>query len=124
MASNEPTTTHLDSERGDDNTGSTTYKRQLDRAAKDANAEPEAKPGDARHPIVETVAQYVPAAVGKLLGAGSKGGDDETKKLAPAPGPDGMPGPPERPAHDTQIEEFVRDQHRSKTDALLEDKVQ
>jgi len=24
------------------------------------------------------------------------------------------PGPPERPHHDTQIEEFVRDQHRSR----------
>lgn len=117
MASNEPQTTNLDSEG--DTAGSTTYKLQLDQAARDANAKPknpEAKPSDA-HPIVETVAQYVPA-VGKLL-AGSKG---EVKK--PAPFPQEIPGPPERPAHDTQIEEFVRDQHRSKTDALLEDKVQ
>ncbi|KAK2602528.1 hypothetical protein N8I77_009050 [Diaporthe amygdali] len=27
-----------------------------------------------------------------------------------------VPGPPERPHHDTQIEEFIKDQHRSKTD--------
>ncbi|KAL8342394.1 hypothetical protein RB598_004008 [Gaeumannomyces tritici] len=111
MASNEPQTTNLDSES--ETVGSTAYKLQLDQAARDANAKPkspEAKPGDA-HPIVET-------AVGKLL-AGSKG---EVKK--PTPFPQEIPGPPERPAHDTQIEEFVRDQHRSKTDALLEDKVQ
>ncbi|KLU84944.1 hypothetical protein MAPG_03978 [Magnaporthiopsis poae ATCC 64411] len=50
MASNQPTTT---SERDDNSADSTTYKRQLDQAAKDANAKPEAKPGDAHHPIVE-----------------------------------------------------------------------
>lgn len=57
-----------------------------------------------RHPV----SQYVPA-VGKVLGTGEKedkSSSEETK----------VPGPPERPHHDTQIEEFIKDQHRSKTD--------
>lgn len=55
-----------------------------------------------------TVSQYVPA-VGKVLGTDQKDGEasrDENK----------IPGPPERPHHDTQIEEFIKDQHRSKGD--------
>lgn len=30
------------------------------------------------------------------------------------PAPSEVPGPPERPLHDPQIQEFMRDQHRSK----------
>lgn len=55
-----------------------------------------------------TVSQYVPA-VGKVLGTAEKkeeSSKEETK----------IPGPPERPHHDTQIEEFIKDQHISKTD--------
>lgn len=55
-----------------------------------------------------TVSQYVPA-VGKVLGTDQKeegASRDENK----------IPGPPERPHHDTQIEEFIKDQHRSKGD--------
>lgn len=50
------------------------------------------------------MSQYVPA-VGNMLG----------KKESPEPLPEKKPnsGPPNRPEHDTQIEEFVRDQHRS-----------
>lgn len=55
-----------------------------------------------------TVADYVPA-VGHLLGKT----DEEQAKKEQVPSRD-VPGPPERPAHDTQIQEFVRDQHRSK----------
>jgi hypothetical protein len=50
-----------------------------------------------------TVSEYVPA-VGKLLGKENK--KDEVEPTKPS-------GPPHRPVHDTQIEEFVRDQHRS-----------
>lgn len=60
-----------------------------------------------RH-VAEPVSQYVPA-VGKVLGTDQKVNDssrDETK----------VPGPPERPHHDVQIEEFIKDQHCSKTD--------
>ena len=54
------------------------------------------------------MSQYVPA-VGKALGTDQKedtASREETK----------VPGPPERPRHDTQIEEFIKDQHRSKQD--------
>lgn len=53
------------------------------------------------------MSQYVPA-VGKALGQGKKM-DAPCQSLEPK-----VPGPPERPIHDVQIEEFVRDQHRSK----------
>lgn len=57
--------------------------------------------------LVVKVSQYVPA-VGKALG-------QEQKKNTPAQSLEPkVPGPPERPVHDVQIEEFVRDQHRSK----------
>lgn len=55
------------------------------------------------------MSQYVPA-VGKVLGT-----DAKTESTSSALG-ETIPGPPERPHHDTQIEEFVRDQHRSKTE--------
>lgn len=54
------------------------------------------------------MSEYVPA-VGKALGQGQK---DDT----PTQPEDQLRGPPERPHHDPQIAEFVRDQHRSKTD--------
>lgn len=53
------------------------------------------------------VTQYVPA-VGKVLGQGNNNPVPENESK--------VPGPPERPHHDTQIEEFVRDQHRSRTE--------
>lgn len=54
-----------------------------------------------------SVSQYVPAAVGKMLGK-------EEKEAEPSP--ETKPsGPPNRPHHDTQIEEFLKDQHKSKT---------
>lgn len=52
-----------------------------------------------------TVNEYVPA-VGKLLGK-------EDKKDEQPAEPASTAGPPHRPVHDTQIEEFVRQQHRS-----------
>lgn len=65
------------------------------------------------------MSQYVPAQVGKLLG--THGGGDKTKKnqqddKQSSSSSANVPGPPDRPRHDTQIEEFVRDQHRSKTE--------
>lgn len=59
------------------------------------------------------MSQFVPAA-GKILGQGQ-----EPSKAQNADGNESkvqIPGPPERPNHDTQIEEFVRDQHLSKQD--------
>lgn len=51
------------------------------------------------------MSQYVPA-VGNMLGKKEQSPDAVPEKKA-------IPGPPNRPEHDTQIEEFVRDQHKS-----------
>jgi hypothetical protein len=53
-----------------------------------------------------SVTEYVPAA-SKIIGS-------STPEPAVAKSED-IPGPPERPHHDDKIEEFVRDQHRSKS---------
>lgn len=52
--------------------------------------------------------EYIPAAA-NLLGDPKKEEEERQRQNKPAPG-----GPPERPTHDLNIEEFVRDQHRSK----------
>lgn len=54
------------------------------------------------------MSQYLPAAAGKVLGR-------QPEEASPPPQAESkVPGPPDRPHHDTQIEEFVRDQHRSR----------
>lgn len=59
------------------------------------------------------VSHYVPA-VEKVLGQEHNDTPPQTESK--------IPGPPERPHHDTQIEEFVRDQHGSrKEDGHLAD---
>lgn len=55
-------------------------------------------------PPDKKVTEYIPAAA-KILGT------DKTEEKTPAKD---ISGPPERPKHDGHIEEFVRDQHRSK----------
>lgn len=57
---------------------------------------------------VGKVTEYIPAA-SKILG-GSKQTEQETNKS------EDVSGPPNRPDHDHKIEDFVRDQHRSKTE--------
>jgi hypothetical protein len=42
------------------------------------------------------------------------GGQEKQPEREVSPAGKEMPGPPNRPEHDTQIEEFIRDQHRSK----------
>lgn len=60
------------------------------------------------------VSEYVPA-VGKILGV------EKPEEQAPVTETK-VGGPPDRPHHDTQIEEFVRDQHRSRPeDAIPEE---
>ncbi|KAJ1328996.1 hypothetical protein MN608_05727 [Microdochium nivale] len=83
------------------------FKEQLDRAAF------EAKNPDAGRPeptIIDKVTEYVPA-VGKLLGKTSSSDPNDSSSDSAAVAPD---VPPRRPDHDEHIEEFVRDQHRSK----------
>ncbi|RYP86344.1 hypothetical protein DL770_004936 [Monosporascus sp. CRB-9-2] len=77
-----------------------TYKPQLDEAAREAR-----NPGGERQPVTE----YVPG-VAKILGTGAQ---DKPEEKHPAPHL-----PPKRPDHDPHIEEFVRDQHRSREQRL------
>lgn len=96
-----------DTLQGDANTPPT-YKEQLDEAAiKVKNPRNGANEGGVVDQVVEKVSQYVPA-VGKVLGKDQKE-DPASQELK-------VPGPPERPHHDTQIEEFIKDQHSSKKD--------
>ncbi|KAI2623385.1 hypothetical protein GGR54DRAFT_51559 [Hypoxylon sp. NC1633] len=81
----------------------------LDQAAQ--NADDDTK-GNTQPSFAEKVTEYVPAAA-KLLGNRSQGDKSESTSLKRPP------GPPDRPNHDGQIEEFVRDQHRSKKQDAL-----
>ncbi|WQF79726.1 hypothetical protein CDEST_04740 [Colletotrichum destructivum] len=86
------------------------FKQKLDQAAHDARKpDEESRP----NPIIEKVTQYIPAAT-KIFGNPQK--EQEERVTRP-----GIPGPPERPYDDTQVEEFIRQQHRSKGEnGLLE----
>ncbi|KAL2126407.1 hypothetical protein VTI74DRAFT_969 [Chaetomium olivicolor] len=79
------------------------YKAKLDKAATRVKSPPQEEQGTG---IIDKVSQYVPA-VGRMLGKQ----EEEPEPSLPEKKP---PGPPERPHHDTQIEEFIKDQHRSK----------
>ncbi|KAJ4389176.1 hypothetical protein N0V93_006639 [Gnomoniopsis smithogilvyi] len=92
-----------------------TYKEQLDEAA----SKPKTLEGDSANQggvvnkVIGKVTEYVPAA-GKVLGQGHNEAPSETESK--------VPGPPDLPHHETQVEEFVRDQHRSrKEDGKLAD---
>ncbi|KAL2268598.1 hypothetical protein VTJ83DRAFT_3444 [Remersonia thermophila] len=80
------------------------YKAELDRLASSSKSPPQHEDAS----IASKVAQYVPA-VGKLLG-GTQTDPSERERSSSTEKP---PGPPHRPIHDSQIEEFLRDQHRS-----------
>ncbi|KAI0123078.1 hypothetical protein BJ170DRAFT_124410 [Xylariales sp. AK1849] len=82
------------------------FKEQLDHRAKLAR-DPNYGKEASQPSILEKVTEYVPAAK-KILGSPKK--DEEGSKV----GSEEVKGPPERPLHDGNIEEFVRDQHRSK----------
>ncbi|KAK1730261.1 hypothetical protein CaCOL14_004113 [Colletotrichum acutatum] len=86
------------------------FKQKLDQAAHDARkSEEEPK----QNPIVEKVTQYIPAAA-KILGNPQEEKEDKISRP-------GIPGPPERPYDDVQVEEFIRQQHRSKgEDGILQ----
>ncbi|KAF7551948.1 hypothetical protein G7046_g7575 [Stylonectria norvegica] len=85
-----------------------TFKQQLDRAATETRADLQEPK---QNPIVEKITEYVPAAAAFL--GGGKENPDKLDKPEPSI-------PPHRPVHDDKIEDFVRDQHRSKGgDGLL-----
>ncbi|OIW29787.1 hypothetical protein CONLIGDRAFT_631864 [Coniochaeta ligniaria NRRL 30616] len=83
----------------------TTYKEQLDKAAEKVKGPPAGTKEEPSETLLDKVTEYVPA-VGKLLGKEDKKDEQPVEPAKPS-------GPPHRPVHDTQIEEFVRDQHRS-----------
>ncbi|KAJ9143809.1 hypothetical protein NKR23_g6314 [Pleurostoma richardsiae] len=96
-----------------------TYKPHLDKAA-DKFRHPHSDKNEGNNEggegLVDKVSQYVPA-VGKILGHQEQ---QEQKKPAAEERP--HPSiPPLRPHHDTQIEEFVRDQHRSRPEDQIVD---
>ncbi|RYO79683.1 hypothetical protein DL762_008042 [Monosporascus cannonballus] len=78
-----------------------TYKPQLDQAAREAR-----NPGGERQSgLAQKITEYIPGAA-KILDTGAQ---DKPEEKHPTPHL-----PPRRPDHDPHIEEFVRDQHRSK----------
>ncbi|GJC81974.1 hypothetical protein ColTof4_10294 [Colletotrichum tofieldiae] len=80
------------------------FKQKLDQAAHDAR-KPDEEPK--QNPIIEKAAS-------KILGNPQEERDEKVSRP-------GIPGPPERPYDDVQVEEFIRQQHRSKgEDGLLE----
>ncbi|UQC82524.1 uncharacterized protein CLUP02_08012 [Colletotrichum lupini] len=109
------------------------FKQKLDQAAHDARKseeEPKQNPiVEKAVPITSTISKhnphhpaqpssvlatsYIPAAA-KILGNPQE--EKEEKISRP-----GIPGPPERPYDDVQVEEFIRQQHRSKgEDGILQ----
>lgn len=62
----------------------------------------------------ETLSQGM-ASVEKLVGLKKDEPEDKTRIHQGS-----LSGPPDRPHHDTQIEEFLRDQHRSQDVGLKE----
>ncbi|XXH00374.1 hypothetical protein Hte_006718 [Hypoxylon texense] len=83
----------------------TSFKDRLDRAAEDARHPSD---GERHHQpnLAEKVAKYIPP-VAKWL-------EIKNPETRPPGSPDLVPGPPDRPRDDGHIEEFVRDQHKSK----------
>ncbi|KAL2196308.1 hypothetical protein P885DRAFT_61499 [Corynascus similis CBS 632.67] len=85
--------------------GAPDYKAKLDGAADQVKKQ---QPREDQSPgIMNKVSQYVPT-VGKMLGNQQEDPKDEPSTATDAS------GPLQRPANDTQIEEFLRDQHGSK----------
>ncbi|KAL6835093.1 hypothetical protein V8C40DRAFT_233522 [Trichoderma camerunense] len=83
-----------------------TFKEQLDQEAIDSRVhQHESEEHSTVKDIVDKISHAIPA-VAPLIGGSNPEHKEEEHKEVP-------PGPPTRPEHDTQIEEFVREQHRS-----------
>ncbi|KAH6840909.1 hypothetical protein B0I37DRAFT_226955 [Chaetomium sp. MPI-CAGE-AT-0009] len=91
-------------EKRSNKTGRPDLKAKLDEAADREKSHPQEQQ---RCGIVDKVSQYVPT-VGRMLGTQEQ---DPGREPSPAKN---VSGPPNRPENDAQIEEFLRDQHRSK----------
>ncbi|KAH0533053.1 hypothetical protein TsFJ059_001669 [Trichoderma semiorbis] len=83
-----------------------TFKEQLDQEAIDSRVHHhESEEHSTVKDIVDKISHAIPA-VAPLIGGSNPEYKEEEHKEVP-------PGPPTRPEHDPQIEEFVREQHRS-----------
>lgn len=92
------------------------YKTQLDKKALEHKFPEKIPEPDPPHPVVQTINEYTPA-LGKMLGV-----DQKEEKKKPEERQNKPDGPPDRPVHDEQVKEFVRDQHRSRPeDAVVEE---
>jgi len=102
----------------------TNYKKQLDEIASKVKNGPvkevEEKGNSVIGKVTETVNGYV-ATLGNAVGIETYA--TRKQQEAEVPVTETRPlGPPERPDHDVQIAEFIRDQHRSEKLALGEGK--
>ncbi|CCC10048.1 hypothetical protein SMACR_02627 [Sordaria macrospora] len=89
------------------------YKPQLDEIAEKKWQGPEEQqPPQQSGGIVDKIAEYVPASVTEKIGLAKK--QQQPEKEVEEPKEDLSAVPPHRPHHDEQIQEFLRDQHRSK----------
>ncbi|KAK1778364.1 hypothetical protein QBC45DRAFT_164689 [Copromyces sp. CBS 386.78] len=88
------------------------YKPQLDEIAEQKWKGPEEQPQQSG--IVDKISEYVPASVSEKIGLGKKQQQKPEQQEAEEPKEDFSAVPPHRPHHDEQIQEFLRDQHRSK----------
>ncbi|KAL6875437.1 hypothetical protein HDV57DRAFT_503167 [Trichoderma longibrachiatum] len=85
-----------------------TFKEQLDKEAVESRTQHQGESGEHStvKAVVDKIASVIPASV-PFIGGGSH---PDENKVEQKPEPK---IPPRRPEHDPQIEEFVRDQHRS-----------
>ncbi|KAK3350958.1 hypothetical protein B0H65DRAFT_456495 [Neurospora tetraspora] len=93
------------------------YKPQLDEIAEQKRKGPEEQQQPQQSGgsgIVDKISEYVPASLGEKIGLGKKKQQPEQEVPEEKPKEDLSAVPPHRPHHDEQIQEFIRDQHRSK----------
>ncbi|PON26923.1 hypothetical protein TGAM01_v204424 [Trichoderma gamsii] len=81
------------------------FKQQLDQKADESRNRDNGNGGESFiESVVHKISQAIPATVPILGGSNPEGKVED----------EGAAGPPNRPQNDVQIEEFVREQHRSK----------
>ncbi|KAK3949638.1 hypothetical protein QBC32DRAFT_348587 [Pseudoneurospora amorphoporcata] len=90
------------------------YKPQLDEIAEQKWKAPEEQQQPQQSGIVDKILEYVPASVSEKIGLGKKQQQKPEQQEAEEPKEDVSAVPPHRPDDDEQIQEFLRDQHRSK----------
>ncbi|KAL7915110.1 hypothetical protein GGI35DRAFT_436078 [Trichoderma velutinum] len=83
-----------------------TFKEQLDKEAIDSRVHQHESEGNSTvKAIVDKISHVIPGVAPIISGLHTDEKVEENKEVPT--------GPPNRPEHDTQIEEFVREQHRS-----------